>query len=127
MNIDHFGGEEIAADAATLEAVLGKRYGANANEFWLSGEEPYPAVTILVREQLACVHFFPEDGHPGYLLKGGRSIVEPSGFTTFFTNTPTEEIEVANENIVPFSDAQRIAREFFLTNSMPGSDDWFEL
>jgi len=127
MKIEHFGGSEHANDQDALNIVLKRRYGANANEFWLSADAPFPSLSILVRDDLASVHYFPEEGHPGYSLVGGQSELERGGSTIFFTNSPSEEIEIANEMIVPFSIALQVAHQFFASPTRPTSHTWYEL
>ena len=128
MKIEHFGGLDYAGDLGSLDAVLTSRYGTNANEFWLSLEdEKFPALAILVRDDLANVHYFPEDGHPGYLLTESQPNAKTGGSTVFFTNTPSEEVEIGNEGVVPFSSALKAAHEFFSSTTLPTLEGWFEL
>ncbi len=45
----------------------------------------------------------------------------------FYTNTPTEEVEVVNEAVVPLDAALRAVREFFASQEIPRSVEWAEL
>jgi immunity protein Imm1 of predicted polymorphic toxin system len=47
--------------------------------------------------------------------------------TTFFINSVEEPEEVPNNAVVPFSDALAAAKDFFTTQELPRSVDWFEL
>jgi hypothetical protein len=124
LKVEHFGGAEEVTDSAALDVVLSKRYGNDVNEFWLGGEEKYPCLAIQVRGSRACLHFFPRDGHPGYLSVGDGAA---TGSETFYTNTPTEESYIAANAVVPFDQAREAAHEYLRTGSMPSSVRWTEL
>jgi hypothetical protein len=50
-----------------IEAALGKRHGNGMNSFWLTdGVNDFPYINILARGDLAYIHFFPREGHPGF-------------------------------------------------------------
>jgi len=54
MIVEHFGGTELISDSTELRALLKKRYGSNGtNEFYLSGPDRYPVLSILMRGPLA--------------------------------------------------------------------------
>ena len=68
-----------------IESVLKKRDDAGMNCFWLShGTEKFPAINIMVNGDLAYVHYFPEERHPGYASVGGLSNLTRGGITNFF-------------------------------------------
>ena len=116
LTIEHFGGSDIVTDSSSLRHVLAKRCSpTESNDFWISGESRYPALAILVREQLSCLHFIPRDGHPGFQSRGDAN---DRGQVTFFTNTSTEQIDVPNEAVVPFEQALHAAEEFAQSNSL---------
>ena len=89
LKVEHFGGAVEVDDSAALDRVLDARYGNDVNEYWLGGEEKYPCLAIQVRGSVACLHFFPRDGHPGFLSVGDETA---AGIETFYTNTPTEGV-----------------------------------
>jgi hypothetical protein len=107
-----------------LDAVLALRFGDDSNEFWMFGDEPFPALAVQVKGALACLHFFPKQSHPGFLSMGDGISADPE---TFFTNTPIEEIQVPADAVVPFELARRAAMEFLGTHVIPPSVRWNDL
>ena len=124
MRVEHFGGTDQIRDAAGLCELLKKRYGDDVNEFFISGEDLYPLLSILVRGSVACLHFFPQADHPGFISVGAK---KRDGVLVFYTNTPTEEIEVDARAGIPFEQAQTAAKEFLELGSMPAFVQWKEL
>lgn len=124
MKIEHFGGSVTVGDDAVLDEILAARYGDGGNEFWLSWSERYPLLSIMVRGAVACLHYFPNQYHPGFISVG---VGQARGAVTFFTNTPTEEIEVAGDSVVPFRLAEKAAHEFLHSMALPTSIQWLEL
>lgn len=113
---------------AHIEAALAKRHGTNVNAFWLShNNEKYPMISILVKGELASLHYFPKERHPGFRSVGRAKDLKAGGTTTFFMNSETEEHEVLNDSIVPFSTALTVAKEFSRAKELPTSVEWLEL
>jgi hypothetical protein len=127
MRIEHFGGTAVASDWPSLRQLLTLRYGSGANEFWLSGEERFPSLSILVRDERACLHFFRSEHDAGRCSQNDANGQEASGSLIFFTNTPDEEIEVPAEATVSFSTAMDAARDFLGSSEPPPSIHWKEL
>jgi len=79
---------ESAIDVTTrleIESALSKRDDAGMNSFWLShGTEEFPAINIMVNGDLAYVHYFPADRHPGYASVGNLPHLSRGGITNFF-------------------------------------------
>lgn len=124
MKIEHFGGTAFVDNASELERVLEVRYGPNANEFFLSDTERYPLLGILVIGDIAAIHYFPAEGHPGFLSVGDESNV---GTVVFRTNTPDEELELAAACAIPIAQASQCAKEFLTASSLPSCIKWLEL
>ena len=94
-----------------IESVLKKRDDAGMNCFWLShGTEKFPAINIMVNGDLAYVHYFPEERHPGYASVGGLSNLSRGGITNFFDGPGDEPFDIVNEAVVPFSEALKVAQ-----------------
>lgn len=72
------------ANLPDLEAVLRRRHGDGINSFWI-GETPggFPALNIVVKGDLAHVHYFPGGDHPGFASVGWVPGFDPSKTTTF--------------------------------------------
>jgi hypothetical protein len=118
-----------ARDAGALEQVLRFRDDVGGAMFWLADDdEPHPAMAIRVSGDLADVHYFPHEGHPGF-----RALVESSAprapMTTFIYEgcDPAAGEETPSEFVLPAAAAIEIAKEFQLTGEMSAAVSWFEL
>jgi hypothetical protein len=128
LTVEHFGGTAECKTLEELEKILKIRYGTGVNEYWIceEGEEnPYPWLAVLINNEYATLTYFPDEGHPGYQSVGKNTDLDE--YTIFYVNTPTEEIEVANKFIVPFSKALEAIKEYFLILSIPNCLEWNEL
>ena len=113
---------------ADIEAVLRKRYGTGRNAFWLShGDELFPAINIMVKGDLAHVHYFPEERHPGFASVGRLPGLKSDEDTVFYMSSSSEPVEIMNDAVVSFSDALKVAQEFAISNGRPKCIQWFEL
>jgi hypothetical protein len=127
MIIEDFKSANDLMNNAEIENALAKRYGEGANEFWLShADGRFPAMSILVKGNVAALHYFSEDQNPG-LISAGRSDLEPNGSTIFYINTEEEKQEIPNGMIVPFSLALEAAMEFFANKEPPRCIEWLAL
>jgi hypothetical protein len=112
-----------------VEAALGWRDDRGGGIFWLSpDDERYPALAIRVSGDLADVHYFPRDGHPGFRCLGGEGLPQ-GGLTTFVYREcePATGEKILNKFVVSFEIASAVAREFFRTEQMSEAVPWFEL
>jgi hypothetical protein len=117
-----------ANNKTELEAALTKRYQNGVNGFWLSRDaNKYPVLSILVKGDLASVHYFPKERHPGFTPVGKIEGLKPGGTTTFFLDTISQKQEVLNDAIVPFTAALTAAKEFLFSKELPQSIEWLEL
>ena len=113
---------------ADIEAVLGKRYGEGRNGFWLShGTALFPAINIMVMRDLAYLHYFREEHHPGYASVGSFQRLPRGGDTAFFPDNTNEPTWIRNEAVVPFSDAVKAAQEFAVSTAKPKCIKWDSL
>jgi hypothetical protein len=116
-----------ATRPADIEAALSKRHVGGINSFWLShGAELYPAINIMVKGELATVHYLPKDRDPGFVSVAKVRGPTPDETSIFFVG-PAEKIWVRNDAVVPFSDALKVAQEFSISTTMPKCIQWFEL
>ncbi len=58
MIVYEFNGKKECNNLIELQEVLKHRSKGNSNEFELRTELEYPFLTILIKEELACVHYF---------------------------------------------------------------------
>ena len=126
MKIEHFGGIVDVSDGATIDGVLSQRFGDGWNEYLVSGDTRFPYLAVLVGVRGACIHYFPEEGHPGF-----RSVVAQSvgdELVEFRTNRITEPIEVPSDAVVPVAAARAVVAEFLQEpDVLPDCVDWLEL
>ncbi|HEX9063133.1 MAG TPA: Imm1 family immunity protein [Clostridia bacterium] len=96
-----------------MEQII-KRCSRNPfDDIWISGEEEYPSLAILVNEDLACVHYFTLDGDD-YQSAGNE---ESDGTTEF--NAGGQITEMPNYTVVPLSLAIECAKQFFKFQDRP--------
>jgi hypothetical protein len=121
---------EAGLDVATvpeLEAALSRRHGVGINSFWLGHiAGGFPAINIVVNGDLAHVHYFPKEHHPGFASVADLPGPRPHDTSVFFIG-PKEKIWVLNDEIVPFSQALKAAEEFAVSNAMPKCVRWRSL
>jgi hypothetical protein len=111
-----------------IEVALRKRYRAGRNSFWLfHGGNKFPAINIMVIGNLAYIHYFPEERHPGFASVGTLPGLRSGEETDFFLSSSDEPLGVMNEAVVQFSDALQVAREFATSPALPESIKWSEL
>ena len=125
---DFCGVQHEVFDQRGLEGVFMQRHGDGANEFALShGRQRYPAIVVAVKGDLAALHYFPSEGHPGFRATGNLAGLEPLEMTTFWITAGGETIEVLNDAVMPFAVALTAAKEFLANGGLPRSVEWFEL
>jgi hypothetical protein len=128
MRIEDFDSDRDLTTPLEIEAALSKRHGAGINSFWLSqGGEKRPTINIMVNGDLAYVHYFPDDDHPGFASVGGLSKLSRGGITHFFPGLTAEPFDILNEAVVPFSSALKVAQEFAISSTMPRCIAWSSL
>jgi Immunity protein Imm1 len=116
------------ASRAEIEALLRRRYRAGRNAFWLChGDRRFPAINIMVTGDLAYVHYFPKERHPGFASVGDVLGLRSGDETDFFLSSSNEPLGIANDAVVRFSDAVRVAQEFATSPELPKCIEWSEL
>lgn len=126
MIIEDFDGEVEVTRPEEIEAAMRKRHDG-FNSFWLyQGDEQYPSIAILAKEDFANIHYFPKERHPGFQSVADKPVANPRETTVFF-NRPTEEVWITNYSIIPFSDALKVAQEFAVSPKLPKCITWTEM
>jgi hypothetical protein len=121
-------GKHEANSISEFESVLDKRYGPDVNAFWIMhDEEMNPAISLLVRGDLSCIHYFPYEGHPGFVSVGTVEGLDREGFTTFRFDTLEQEEEIWNHHVILASASMSAAKDFFISKELPKSIEWTEL
>ena len=129
MKVVEINGSSDADDLDSLETILTKKYRNGYNSFWLShGSQEYPALSLLVKDDLATLTYIPNDQSAGYRSIGNIPTLKPGYSTSFsISNSPADDVVVLNEAILPFSIALKVAKEFFVSERLPQSVQWLEL
>jgi hypothetical protein len=115
--------------AAELEEVLARRYdirGMRANSFWMCHETDWPALSMLVRDDLAVLDYMSDDGEGrGTFVSKGTGGGGGGEMTLFIFGG--QDQPVVNYQIIPFAEAVRAAKEFLASTELPTSIQWDEL
>jgi hypothetical protein len=90
--------------------------------------ERYPELGIRISGESADIHYFPEDGHPGFRCVGGEGLPQ-GGMTTlvYEGSDPGTGEDTPNEFVVSLATVGLVAKEFFLSKRMSNLVSWFEL
>ncbi len=124
---EHFMGQNKCDSLEELRKVLSERTEKGVNEFIISMNEQFPYMIMAVKEKYACLSYFREEDDPGYSSINTNPILDADGISIFYTNTDSEEIEVANYSIVKIVDVVSAVEEFFETLQLPKCIEWEEL
>jgi hypothetical protein len=81
----------------------------------------------MVNGDIAYVHYFPKEGHPGLASVGNLPGLRSGDFTEFFPSTSKEPFDIMNEAILSFSEALRAAQEFAVSKTIPKCIQWNSL
>jgi hypothetical protein len=120
VQVRYFDQQAREVSATELRNELSARQGLMGS-FWL-GEGPHLA--IMVREDSACVHYFPHAEHPGFYAIG--PVQDWDGRESFVADN-REPIEVPVSMVISWEAAVTAAEEFCQAQSLPASLNWSEL
>jgi hypothetical protein len=114
---------------AELDALLMKRRSDGANAFWLAHDgKQYPHLALLVKGELASVHYFPEDSDAGYIPSGNLAQLPVREMSRFsISKHQADDVHVVNDSVLPMSVAVQVAREFFRSDALPTAITWEKL
>ncbi len=128
MKLEDFNGAHEIKNDVELETALNKRYGHDANSFWLThNSKKYPSMALLVRGNFASINYFPQEDSAGFRSTGNVDGLAPGEMSIFYLDSENQEQEILNDSIVSFADAVRAAKEFLSSSKLPSSIEWFEL
>jgi hypothetical protein len=127
MRIEDFDSKHDVTSPTEIAAALSKRDRRGINSFWLShGAEERLYIQIMVKGELAYVHYFPKHRHPGFQSVAKAPGPRPNETSIFFLY-PNERVWVLNSTLIPFSDALKVAQEFAISTAMPKCIRWNSL
>ena len=129
IKMHHFGGKNICATwdevAQTLEQTVD-----GVNEFYIAAEHTmFPYLAVLEKDDYAYVHCVPNETGGGLIAFSADTPTDlpPDGISIFYTNTPTEEIEIYNDYVIPKTLAWNFVKDFVETGKMSSCVEWDEL
>ncbi len=125
MRVEHFLGVDEVNNENEIKNVLSIRVNDQVNEFWIGmEEEPYPCLCVSVNGEKAHVQYFEEAGEPGIQAIGNDNSGE---MCVFYTNTPTEKIEIEKQFVITINQAIDIVEFFYRTKELTNEVQWYEL
>ena len=111
---EHFLGKESCATPGEVRAVLAKSLDGY-NEFivadapWVPGADPYPYLSVLVKDRHAYLWYAPNDGSAGIQAYGPEDLgLDPDGSTAFHITPGGEVLEVCNNYVCPLEAAAEV-------------------
>lgn len=128
MVIAEIDGTHKVTEVKELEAVLSKRH-AGKNCFWMGRfNGSYPVVAFVVKDDIASVRYFSKGDDAGSLSMGAIPGMDPKSSTAFsISRHSADDIEIMNDNLIPFQLAVTVAKEFFVSpDERPSSINWLE-
>lgn len=129
MKVHHFLGDAVCETVEDLEKTLAQSVNG-VNEFFIVKEHTmFPYLTVLVNGAYAYVYCVPTEEAAGSLAfsDDAETDLDPNGISVFYTNTPSEEIEIYNDYVIPKKLAEQIVKEFAETGRMSERVQWDEL
>ena len=127
--IHHFLGENVCATIDDVENVLNQSVNG-VNEFLIAqNNNMYPYLTVLINGLYANVTLVSSEESAGFeaFSDDTKMDFDPDGISIFYTNTPSKEIEISNDYVIPKNLAIQIAKEFVDTGNLSDCVEWDEL
>lgn len=128
MILTDFDGEHcILTEAELLCRLRSVRRGAYG-AFILQHDADVPSLWVQFNSNIAYLHFFPEDDHPG-LCSTGKTPEGCEGSFHFLqvNNSEADSFDMDSFAIMNADDAYTAAIEFFHSATAPPSIEWIEL
>ena len=129
IKIHHFLGDSICSTMDDVLKTLDQSVNG-VNEFFIAHEHTmFPYLTVLINGPYSYVYCVPDEVAAGSLAfsEDAEMDLDPGGISIFYTNNPSEEIEICNDYVIPKSLAVEIVKEFAETGKMSDCAEWEEL
>ena len=127
--IHHFLGDSLCETTDDVLKALDQSVDG-VNEFFIVHEHTmFPYLTVLINGSYAYVYCVPNEVDAGLVAfsEGAETDLDPDGISIFYINTPSEEMEIYNDYVIPKSLAAEIVKEFAETGKMSDCVEWEEL
>lgn len=120
MNVAKNDGDFVCQTLAELVALVMSSSQNPFDDIWISGENEYPCLAILLNGELSCVHYF---------LNGNGDMWQSAGDydkdTLFIAGS--EEAEMPSDAVIGVEKAIECVEEFWLSCDRPTCIEWREL
>lgn len=91
----------------------------------MSHAEDWPALAMLVRDDLACLDYMADSGGTTFTSQGDVPALTKGATTEF--RLDSQRRPVPNRRIIRYADAVRAAKEFMHTKDLPQCIKWLRL
>lgn len=121
-------GEINQSEYAGAQWLLDRRLSPGSwNHFYISGPDAlYPLLTVLVKDNIAVLHFFSADDVPP-LLSQGDMAVGSDAIISFQETLEGNEFRMGLDTVVSAEVAARAVDEFVVTQKLPTCIKWRQL
>lgn len=109
-----------------LQEVLRHRSKNNSNEFEIRTDLGYPFLTILVKDEFACVHYFKDESDCGHYAYIDNHELEQE-YIDFNMGSDDSVTEISKDLVISVEQAYIAAIDFYNTRKMSTKMKWFEL
>lgn len=129
MRLEGYGQSWQVEDEASLERALAYRDRRGGAQFWFSpNNTDYPCLGFRISGEIGDIHYFPEEGRPGFRRLGGKDL--PQGGMTvlvFEGCDPGDGEESPNAFILPVKEIIEVAKCFLCMHRIVDLEAWEEL
>lgn len=126
IKIHHFGGKGICTTWDEVAQALEQTVDG-VNEYYIAEDHTmYPYLAVLTNGLYAYVICVPDGEAAGLqaFSEDAEMYLDPDGISVFYTNTPSEEIEIYNDYVIPKTLAVQVVKEFVETGMMSDCVEW---
>lgn len=128
MIIEDFWGEQTVDSVDAIHVMMKRRTRNGCNEVAMYCEGDYPQLRILLKDSVACVHYFSDEDDCGrYAYDASSHRVKTTDLIEFEISLDGEIVEVSDGLIVNESIATEIAQFFFYNQTKSSIVCWYEL
>lgn len=129
MMIAHVGNESIPIHTERdLQDVMNRRDRKNGLEVWFAeSTNSFPCIAVRISPPWCDIHFFPQDGHPGFRCMSNEFLDEGETRFLFQGCDPGDGELVPNEFVIPVRDMQAIVWQCMMDRVPAATREWYEL
>lgn len=121
INVENRDGDFKCQTKQELEALLRESAGKPFDDVWIYGESEYPCLAMLLKGDLACIHYFLDDNGDMWQSVGN------CGSEVNFVPGSGEEMLIPGECVITLDQALACAGMFFDKPERPDCIAWRDL